>query len=154
MQDNDGGVFDNFLLMATGCCHGHGNERKPGVCFHGFLKKAWALNLEHEAEGWFELPDFPGAARQETNPISVNDQIHIWDGLSYTDPVCYTNGYKLFRQDGQWQWKQLPDLLRRVAAGSVTSGGSKIYLIGDMDCDAQRYYVSTDRTKETNPFGA
>ena len=63
MQDYDGGVIDNFLVMATGFCHGHGNDRKPGVYSRGFLKKAWALNRENEAERWFELPDFFGAAR-------------------------------------------------------------------------------------------
>ena len=68
MQDNDGGVIDNFLVMAVGFCHGQGNEQKPGVYPRGFLKKAWALNLENEAEGWIDLPDFPARADRDSPP--------------------------------------------------------------------------------------
>ena len=154
MQDNDGGVIDNFLVMAVGFCHGQGNEQKPGVYPRGFLKKTWALNLDNEAEGWIDLSDFPGAARQETVGMSVNNEIYLWGGFSYTDPFCYSDGYKLSHRDGQWQWSPLPDLLRPVSVGSVTAVGSKIYLIGGMDYDAREYYVSTDRTGEVKRFGA
>jgi len=154
MQDNDGGVIDNFLVMVGGFCHGYDDDRKPGKYPRGFLKKAWALNLDNESDGWSDLPDFPGTARQEMVGTSVGNEVYLWGGFSYTEPFCYKDGYKLARVDGAWQWSPLPNLMLPVGAGSVASVGSKIYLIGGMDYDAERYYVTTDRTGQVDRFGS
>ena len=100
MQDNDGGIIDHYLVMVGGFCHGIDDDWKPGVYARGFLKKAWALDLDDESRGWTELPDFPGAARQEMYGISVNNEVYLWGGFSYTEPFAYADGYKLSRRDG------------------------------------------------------
>ncbi|MGI9454964.1 MAG: hypothetical protein ACR2NU_00285, partial [Aeoliella sp.] len=154
MQDNDGGVIDNFLVMAGGFCHGLDDDWKPGKYPRGFLKKAWALNLEDESKGWINLPDFPGSARQEMYGIAVNNEIYLWGGFNYTKPFCYRDGYKLARKDGQWNWTELPQLPRACAAGSLAAVESNIYIIGGMDYDSERYYVWSDRENEIDRFGS
>lgn len=154
MQDNDGGMIDSYLVMAGGFCHGIDNDWKPGIYPRGFLKKTWALDLENEQDGWIELPDFPGAPRQEMYGIGVNNEIYLWGGFSYTEPYAYTDGYKLSRQEGQWKWSPLPNLPRPGGAGGVAAVDGKIYLIGGMDYDAERYYVWSDRTDQIERYGS
>ena len=154
MQDNDGGIIDDYLVLVGGFCHGKDDNRKPGMYPRGFLKKAWALNLKNEAAGWIQLPHFPGAARQEMNGISVHNKIYLWGGFSDSEPYCYKTGYRLERTGGEWSWHPLPDMPYPGSAGSGAVIGSKIFLVGGMDYDAQRYYVSTDRTGEVKRFGA
>jgi len=106
------------------------------------------------ARGWVAIPDLPGAARQEMYGLSVNNEIYLWGGFSYTEPYCYRDGYKLSRHDGQWTWSGLPDLPRPGSAGNVVAIGAKIYLIGGMDYDAQRYYVWSNRDQSITRFGS
>lgn len=153
MQDNDGGIIDNYLVMVGGFCHGP-SDWKPGKYPRGFLKKAWALDLENEDAGWIDLPDFPGTARQEMYGISVNNQIYLWGGFNYTEPYSCADGYKLSRRQGQWHWSPLPDLPRRGGAGNVVAVGAKIYLLGGMDYDKKRYNVWSDRHKKIERYGA
>ena len=154
MQDNDGGLIDNHLVMVGGFCHGIDDDWKPGKYPRGFLKSAWALDLDNERAGWIELPDFPGSARQEMYGVSVNNEIYLWGGFNYTEPYAYTDGYMLSRRDGQWRWSRLPDLPRPGGAGSVVALGAKVYLIGGMDYDAKRYYVWTDRENKIERYGS
>lgn len=154
MQDNDGGVIDNYLVMVGGFCHGFDDDWKPGKYPRGFLKKAWALNLEEESNGWFDVPDFPGSARQEMYGIAVNNEIYLWGGFNYTEPYCYRDGYKLSRENGNWNWTELPQLPRACAAGNLAAIGSNVYLIGGMDYDAERYYVWSDRENKIERFGS
>ena len=86
MQDNDGGIIGDHLVMVGGFCHGIDDDWKPGKYPRGFLKKAWALDLKNGAKGWQGLPDFPGAARQEMYGLSVSDEVYLWGGFSYTEP--------------------------------------------------------------------
>jgi len=86
--------------------------------------------------------------------LSVNNEIYLWGGFSYTEPYCYRDGYKLSRHDGQWTWSGLPDLPRPGSAGNVVAIGAKIYLIGGMDYDAQRYYVWSNRDQSITRFGS
>ena len=154
LQDNDGGLIDRFLVMAGGFCHGYDDDWKPGKYPRGFLRKAWALDLEDESRGWQSLPDFPGAARQEMYGVSVDNEVYWWGGFNYTDPFAYRDGYKLSRVKGSWVWSELPPLILPGGAGCVAAVGSKIYLMGGMDYDSQRYYVTTDRTGEVDRYGS
>lgn len=154
MQDNDGGVINDHLVMVGGFCHGLDNDLKPGKYPRGFLKKGWALNLNDESQGWQPVPDLPGAARQEMNGLSVNNEIYLWGGFSYTEPFTYRDGYKLSREEGDWIWSELPPLIRPGAAGTIVAVNSNIYLLGGMDYDAERYYVDTDRTGQAERYGS
>jgi len=154
MQDNDGGVIDDFLVMVAGFCHGIDDDWKPGKYPRGFLRKGWALNFKEEAAGWNPVPDLPGAARQEMYGLSVNNEIYLWGGFSYTEPYCYRDGYKLARPGGEWTWSELPPLLRPGSAGTIVAVDSVIYLLGGMDYDAQRYYVANDRHGKTERYGS
>ena len=85
--------------MAGGFCGGYEDDWKPGMYPRGFLRKTWALDLAHEEGGWMDLPDLPGAARQDSLAISVDDQLYLWGGFSYTDPCCYADGYRLSHRE-------------------------------------------------------
>jgi len=154
MQDNDGGLIGSHLVMVGGFCHGIDNDWKPGKYPRGFLKKAWAMDVLHENEGWKELPDFPGSARQEMYGVSLNNELYLWGGFNYTDPYTYVDGYKLSKQANLWVWKKLVDLPRPYASGNAAIIGSKIYLFGGMDYDSERYYVVTDRSGKNNKYGS
>ena len=119
LQDNDGGVIEGHLVMVGGFCHGVDDDWKPGKYPRGFLGKAWALDLENASAGWMELPDFPGAPRQEMFAATVDDEIYLWGGFNYTAPYTYRDGYRLSRHGTEWSWTRLPDLPRAAAAGNT-----------------------------------
>ena len=75
------------------------------------------------------MPDSPGAARQEMYGTSVNNEVYLWGGFSYSESFCYRDGYKLSREQGKWLWTRLPDLVRRGAAGNLSAIGSRIHLV-------------------------
>ncbi len=154
MQDNDGGHIDGFLVVAGGFCHGLDDDWKPGKYPRGFLKKAWALDLDDVEAGWTRIPDFPGAARQEMYGIAVGNAIYLWGGFNYSEPYTYRDGYRLTREDGEWTWESLPELPEPGAAGNIAEIDGTIYIVGGMDYDAKRYYVWTDRTGTRARFGS
>jgi len=154
MQDNDGGVIENWLILAGGFCGGYDDDWKPGKYPRGFLKKVWGLDLTNENKGWIEFPDFPGIARQEMFGINVNDVIYLWGGLSYTAPYAFDDGYKLSRQNGRWVWEELPKLPWKTSTGGICAIGSKIYILGGHDYDKENIYTLTDRTGKIKRFGA
>lgn len=154
MQDNGGGLIDNHLVMVGGFCGGYEDDWKPGKYPRGFLRKGWALDLTREEQGWFELPDFPGIARQGMCGISVNNDLYLWGGFSYTEPYCFTDGYKLSRREEEWRWQELPPLPWPQGSVGVCSIDSKIYLFSGHDYDAENLYVETDRTGKIERLGA
>jgi len=154
VQDNDGGVIGNWLILAGGFCGGYDDDWKPGKYLRGFLKKVWGLDLTDEQKGWIELPDFPGIARQEMFGISVNDAIYLWGGLSYTAPYAFDDGYKLSRQGDKWVWEELPPLPWKVATGGICAIRSNIYIFGGHDYDKEKIYTLTDRTGKIKRLGA
>ena len=154
MQDNDGGIVDGYLVMATGFCHGYDDKLKPGKYPRGFLRKVWALKLDDQEKGWIELPSIPGAARQETQAISVNNELYLWGGFSYSEPYCYKDGYKLSHKNGKWSWSKLPDLPHPLGGGSIQSIGDKIYLFGGFDYDKKALYVFNDRNDKIKRQGS
>jgi len=154
MQDNSGGLIDDYLVMVGGFCGGYEDDWKPGKYPRGFLKKAWALDLACEEQGWHELPDFPGTPRQGMYGISVNNEVYLWGGFSYTEPYCFTDGYKLSRREGRWLWQALPSLPWPLGAGGICAIGSRIYIFSGHDYDAENLYVETDRTGRIERLGA
>ena len=154
MQDNDGGIVGDYLVMACGFCHGYDDDWKPGKYPRGFLKKVWALNLTREEQGWVELPDFPGCARQEMYGVSVHDALYLWGGLNYSSPYSYRDGYKLSFNNGAWLWTELPALPWPMAAGAICADGGKIYLFGGADYNEGRLSCLADRTGKVERLGA
>ena len=154
LQDNDGGVVDGYLVMVGGFCGGYEDDWKPGMYPRGFLRKTWALDLAHEEQGWIELPDLPGAARQDSQAISVGDQLYLWGGFSYTEPCCYTDGFKLSRREGEWIWEALPPLPWPLSAGGICAIGSQIYVFSGQDYDDVSVYTETDRHGKVARLGA
>jgi len=153
-QDSAGGVVGNTLISACGFCSGRNNEEKPGLYPRGFLKKVWGLDLDNEAHGWAELPAFPGAARQGMLAIPVEDALYYWGGFSYSDPYCYTDGYRLARRSHGWTWEPLPPLPWPLSGGMICALGSRIYVCGGADYDREAFYTNTDRNGENKRMGA
>lgn len=161
-QDSDGGILNNTLVTVGGFCQGTSgwdnreqlDSQKPGIYPRGFLKKTWGLNLQSPDAGWQCLPDFPGAARQELFSITVNDRLYSWGGFSYSDPYCYSDGYRFSQQNGVWNWEQLPSLPSPVASSGICSVGSKIYVVGGADYDANNLYTNTDRNGNAARLGS
>ena len=158
VQDNDGGIIDNHLIMVGGFCGGSDVEWKPKKYIRGFFKDAYALNLKNEKEGWFRLPNFPGVARQEMQAATVNNEIYIWGGFSYTAPYTFKDGYKLSHQKRggykRWRWDRLPNLPWGISTGGVCAIGTKIYIFGGADYDSQKFTWETDISGKIKRFGA
>jgi hypothetical protein len=154
MQDNHMSVVHNWLVSVCGFCGGADDDWKPGVYPRGFLNKVWGLDLAHEERGWIDLPPLPGAARQGMQGAAVGEALYVWGGFSYTEPYAYKDGYRLSRKDGGWVWDALPPLPSPSAWGGACPVGSKIYVLGGSDYDAQRFYTATDRTGEVKRLGA
>lgn len=141
MQDNAGGLIDNYLVMAGGFCGGFDDSWKPGIYPRGWLKKVWALNLKNKEMGWISLPDIPGDARQGLFGVSVNNELYIWGGFGRKEQYeTYKDGYKLSRKNGEWIWSPLTSLPWHVAAGGICAIGSKIYILGGVDRDSSGSY--------------
>lgn len=154
MQDNHVAHLDGWLVNVLGFCSGADDDWKPGKYPRGFLNKAWGLELGNEAAGWIPLPDFPGAPRQAGQGAVVNDALYLWGGFSYDAPYTYTDGYRLSRVDGRWQWDPLPPLPSPSCWAGTVAIGTKIYSIGGADYDAQRFYCLSDRTGQIKRMGA
>ena len=154
-QDSDGGIVRNTLITVGGFCSGR--QEVPGKQAkypRGFLRKVWGLDLGNPQKGWQGLPDFPGAERQELSGMVVADQLYCWGGFSYTAPFCYRDGYRLSFQDGQWSWDPLPPLPYALCSAGIASSGSRIYVMGGGDYDANRFYTQADRKGATQRLGA
>jgi hypothetical protein len=153
-QDSNGGVLGHVLVTACGFCAGHNNDRKPGKYPRGFLNKTWAIDLANEKAGWLPLPDFPGAPRQALYAACVGDAVYFWGGFSYSAPFCHTDGYRLSKAGADWKWEPLPPLPWPCSSGGTCALGTKIYLFGGADYDADKFYTATDRAGKLNRLGA
>ncbi|MBP7935604.1 MAG: hypothetical protein KA354_13235 [Phycisphaerae bacterium] len=150
-QDSDGGIVGRMLVTVGGFCSGQkGVPGKDTVYPRGFLKKVWGLSLAESSRGWQPLPDFPGEPRQELFAIVVDETLYGWGGFSYTKPYCYKDGYRLSLRAGKWVWDSLPDLPSPAASSGVCAVGTRIYVCGGCDYDADvndgTFFTSTDRT--------
>lgn len=154
LQDSNGGVLGDMLVTACGFCAGRDNDKKPGRYPRGFLKKAWALDLNNPSQGWIALPDFPGDARQGLTAVPVGDALYSWGGFSYSEPYCYQDGYRLARRDGAWTWEPLPALPWPLCAVGVCAIGSRIFVFGGADYDAEAFYTNADRHGRNERLGA
>ncbi|MCE5249452.1 hypothetical protein LLG96_04445 [bacterium] len=153
-QDSDGGIIDGILITVGGFCSGEKAPDKPGVYPRGFLKKVWGLDLGNPDSGWMELPEFPGAARQELFSIVIDRELYCWGGFSYDPPFTYDDGFKLSRASGSWKWIPLPSLPYPLASSGICAVGSKIYIFGGADYDAQQFYTHSDRSHGNTRLGA
>jgi N-acetylneuraminic acid mutarotase len=153
-QDSNGGIIGNTLITACGFCSGRDNDKKPGKYPRGFLKKVWALDLANEAGGWKDLPEFPGAARQGLLAAPIGDSLYFWGGFSYSEPYCYDDGYRLTRKGDHWVWDPLPPLPWPTCGGMCCSIGSKIFVCGGADYDAEAFYTQSDRKRGNPRMGA
>ena len=100
-QDSSGGIAHNTLITCCGFCQGAEHwtgPNRPAGKEHkyprGFLNRAWGLDLT-SIEAWQSLPRFPGEARQGTSSTVVDHRLYTWGGLSYSEPYCYQDGYRL-----------------------------------------------------------
>ncbi len=156
-QDSDGGVLDNHLITVAGFCSGglpEDNRRKPGRYPRGFLKKGWSLDLTSTQPDWQRLPDFPGAARQGLSAARVGKALYFWGGFSYTDPYCYSDGWRLSREGDTWKWNPLPALPRPVSSPAMSVVGTRIFAFGGADYDAAAFYTEADRSGGSKRLGA
>ena len=158
LQDNDGGIIDNHLVMACGFCSGFevGGPPyfKPDMYPRGFFNKVWALDLANEERGWISLPDFPGVPRQELMGVAVKNEVYLWGGFSYGDPFTHDDGYKLSHKNGEWTWSDLPPLPWPNSTAACCAIGSNIYIFGGTDYNGKGYTTSTDRTGTVERMGA
>ena len=92
LQDGEVGLLGKQLLFVGGFCQGADDHLKPGRYPRGFLKKGWALDLDHSAKGWTPLPDFPGEARQGLFGMPASQALYCWGGFNYTAPFCHQDG--------------------------------------------------------------
>lgn len=154
-QDSDGGIVGGQLVTVAGYCAGQTDiPGKQHTYPGGFLRRVWSLDLQHPAQGWWDLPSFPGAARQELFGLVVEDQWYGWGGFSYSYPFCYRDGYRLSRPQGAWRWDPLPSLPWPLSSAGICAIGSSIYVVGGADYDLNRFFTSTDRTQSVPKLGA
>ncbi|HOZ49589.1 MAG TPA: kelch repeat-containing protein [Candidatus Hydrogenedentes bacterium] len=153
-QDSNGGIIGGRLISVCGFCSGHDNDKKPGLYPRGFLRKVWVVDLNDETLGWRELPEFPGAARQGLLAACVDDVLYCWGGFSYSEPYCYTDGWALAHGKGSWAWTALPPLPWPISGGGACVIGTKIYVFGGADYDAEAFYTNRDRDGANERRGA
>ena len=154
-QDSDGGILAGHLITAVGYCSGQTDIPGKATKYPpGFLRRVWGLNLSHPEQGWWDLPQFPGVARQEIFGIVVADQFYCWGGFSYDPPFCYRDGYRLSRPNGAWRWDTLPSLPWPLCSAAICALGSKIYVFGGADYDLNRFYTNDDRARTRPRLGA
>ena len=156
-QDSDGGIVRGQLITVGGFCSGgleEDNRRKPGRYPRGFLQRAWRLELADEQAVWQELPDFPGDARQALSCAKVGETLYFWGGFSYTEPYCYTDGWKLVHEQGQWRWEQLPDFPWPINSAAMAVVDNKIYAMGGSDYNAEAFFTEEDRNGNTKRLGS
>lgn len=156
-QDSDGGVLGDTLITVGGFCSGgleRDNREKPGNYPRGFLKKGWALDLSESDKNWRSIPEFPGAPRQGLSSAKVEDSLYFWGGFSYTEPYCYSDGWRLSREGANWVWNPLPAFPWPVTTVAMTVIGSKIYAFGGADYNAEAFFTETDRHRERDRLGA
>jgi N-acetylneuraminic acid mutarotase len=138
----------------AGFCSGSDDDWKPGKYPRGFLNAAWGLNLADEKSDWVALPPMPGDARQAMGGTRVGNSLFVWGGFSYSEPYTYRDGYRLSHAGDTWTWDELPPLPTPRAWGGTCAMGSKIYMVGGADYDAERFYTLTDRTGGEDRLGA
>ncbi len=154
-QDSDGGIVRHTLITVCGFCSGQtGVAGKETKYPRGFLRRVWGLDLGHPANGWQALPDFPGAPRQELFAIVVGDRLYAWGGFSYSAPFCYQDGYQLSWRGGRWTWDPVPPLPWPLCSAGICAIGSRIYVMGGADYDANRFYTNGDRRGGFKGLGA
>ena len=155
-QDSDGGILNGTLVTAGGFCQGQTDvPGKPDKYPRGFLQKTWGLDLQSPQNGWDNLPDFPGTARQELFSAVVNNQLYCWGGFSYSDPYCYADGYRLSKTTpGGWSWDALPALPWPIFGSGISVIGPKIYVVGGSDYDYEKFYTNTDRAGNVPRLGS
>jgi hypothetical protein len=166
-QDSDGGVVDGTLITVAGFCSGHQLSKWAGSPFEGqrvpgkpekyprgFLKKVWGLDLKNPAGGWQELPEFPGAARQELFASVVDNRLYCWGGFSYSAPFCYRDGYCLSREAGRWHWQKMPSLPWAAASSGISAIGSRIFIVGGADYDHRSFHTQSERDGRVPRLGA
>lgn len=156
LQDSSGGFLQNTLVSVCGFCQGRpdDNQKKPGRYPRGFLRKGWALDMEREADGWRDLPEFPGAPRQGMVSAIVNNALYCWGGFSYSEPYCYTDGYRLTRDGEAWRWDALPALPWPVCGGMCCVVDGCVYLLGGADYNSEKFFTDNDRNGATPRQGA
>ena len=156
-QDSDGGILGRTLITACGFCSGgldEDNRRKPGRYPRGFLRKAWAIEVDDPQAKWLALPDFPGVPRQGVFSAVVGEALYVWGGFNYDEPYTYGDGWRLQRNDGEWKWTPLPNLPRRVTSSGACVIGTTIYVCGGADYDATAFYTENDRSGTAPRLGA
>ncbi len=157
-QDSDGGILGTHLITSCGFCSGgleEDNRRKPGRYPRGFLTKTWALDLDQTSSQWKLLPDFPGIARQGLFSAVVDESLYLWGGFSYSDPYCYSDGYRLRHEENGWRWDRLPDLPIPITSAALCVVGRKIYCCGGADYDGLTgFFTEYDRNKQHARLGS
>ena len=161
-QDSAFGIVHNALVTAGGFCQGSAgwanhkelDREKPGRYPHGFLNKAWSLDLAGSNNRWVRLPDFPAVARQGFFYTVADDQLYWCGGFNYSQPYCYRDGFRLKRDRGRWSWEALPPLPWAISCGGMNVLGSKIYLLGGADYDANKFHTNSDRAGNVKRLGA
>ena len=147
-QDSDGGwVDDNTVLTAFGYSAG-------GV--PGFLNTAYLFNATNASAGWVSLPRAPVSGRQEVGSTVIGDCVYFVGGFSYSAPYAYTDALRLCRTahgNGTWAWSALPPLPYPLCSHGVASIGTKLYVHGGADYDAQAFYTFADRHGENAGLG-
>ncbi len=127
-QDSGGGVVGDVLVTTCGYCDSRdtapaSKKQKSG---NGHHKKTWGLSVDRAGSSWVELPDYPGAARQELCAISTGSELFTWGGFSYQPPFSFSDGYRLSQHNGGWQWKALPGLPWRISSAAISIIGNSI----------------------------
>ncbi len=157
-QDSGGGVVGNALVTTCGYCDSRdtapaSKKEKSG---NGHHKKAWGLDLDRANSNWAELPDYPGAARQELSAISTGSELFTWGGFSYRPPFSFSDGYRLSHGNGRWQWEALPELPWRISSAAISIIGDSIYLFGgaDFQLPENKYYTDADYSGKQARIGA
>jgi hypothetical protein len=154
MQDNDGGILGDWLIVAGGFCGGREDDIEPVKYRRGFLRSTYGLDLTDESRGWQVIPDFPGCARQEMAATVAGGSLCFWGGFSYDEPYTYADGHRLTRAGSTWTWSPLPPLPRPFAAAAAVTLGDAIYHFGGCDYDREAFYTAADRSGDCPGMGS
>ncbi len=173
LEDFGGGIIDNDLIITCGFGGNFRRQTKPpywkSYDQRFFYNKTYKLELNNTEQGFKEIINFPGNARQKIGCIVVNNKLYAWGGLSYkpckkitkqninskkTDTTCYRDGYKLSKNNGSYSWSKLPDLPENITGFSITNYNNKIYIFGGCDYYDSSFNTWTDRNAKIEFFGS
>jgi N-acetylneuraminic acid mutarotase len=128
-----------------------------GGAAQGATSFSFALDTEWSGADWTRIPDMPGPRRETGMAVTVDDELYVFGGFTYSPPYTLRDAYRLRRRRGGWVWETLPaELPWPVCQAGIAAVGSRIYMLGGADFYAEgdgKPDFFTDSSRDGHPVG-